>query len=486
MTDLVLPKEIKLIAAALKKNGYVGYLVGGCVRDLLLGREPKDWDIAAGARPEEIVKIFPDSVYENEFGTVGVKTRSKKERLKIVEITSFRSETGYSDKRHPDKISFAETIEEDLARRDFTINAMAINLNSKLLIDPYGGQNDIGKKIVRAVGDPSRRFSEDALRLLRAVRFAAELDFEIEPATAEAVRKNAGLLKMIAQERIRDEFSKIIISDRAKEGVEILEKYGLLQHIVPELMEGIGCSQNLHHIYTVWEHNLRALDYAVQKDYPLAIRLAALLHDVGKPRTKNGEGRYATFYNHEYVGAKMAAEIMKRLVFPKEITEQVVHLVRSHLFYYNVGEVTEAGVRRFLQRVGPENVPDLIKIREADRIGSGVPKAVPYKIRHLLFMIEKVKKDPIDPKMLAIDGNDLMVLLKIPPGPKIGFILNILLEEILDDPEKNKKNQLKKRAGELSQMTEEELKAAAARAKNKKSEFEAGQEDEMKKRYWIQ
>lgn len=481
-----LDAEIGKVADSLDKAGYQAYLVGGCVRDLLLGREPKDWDIATNAEPTVIQKIFPDSVYENEFGTVGVKTRSRKEKLKIIEITTFRSEGVYSDKRHPDKISFAKNIEEDLARRDFTINALAIDLNSKLEItDPYDGQKDLDKKIIRAVGNPNQRFNEDALRLLRAIRFATELNFAIEPATAEAIQKNSDQLKFIAQERIRDEFTKIILSDRAKEGVELLEKYGLLKNIVPELREGIGCGQNLHHIYTVWEHNLRALDYAVKKDCSLPVRLAALFHDVGKPRTKNGDGHNSTFYNHEHVGAKMTAVIMKRLVFPKEIAEKTAHLVRCHLFYYNVGEVTEAGVRRFLQRVGPENIPDLIKIREADRIGSGVPKAVPYKIRHLLFMIEKVKKDPISPKMIKINGTELMTLLKIEPGPKIGGILNILLEEILDDPEKNNKVYLKKRGKELNQLTESELKAAAAKAKDKKNEFETNQEEEIKKRYWV-
>ncbi len=493
MKILKLPPAIQKISATLNKKELQVFLVGGCVRDLLLGREPKDWDIATNARPPAIQTLFPESVYENDFGTVGIKTDAQDEKLKIVEVTTFRSESGYADKRHPDEIKFAETIEADLARRDFTINALAIDLNSKLeirnskfsLIDPYDGQKDLEKKIIRAVGDPEKRFNEDALRLLRAIRFAAELNFKIEPKTATALKNNSSLLQAIAKERIRDEFAKIIASPRAKEGVELLEEFDLLRYIVPELREGIGCSQNLHHIYTVWEHNLRALDYTVKKGYPATIRLAALFHDIGKPKTKRGEGKNATFYNHEHVGAKMTQEIMKRLAFSKEEIEETTHLVRCHLFYYNVGEVTEAGVRRFLQRVGPENVPDLIKIREADRIGSGVPKAVPYKIRHLLFMIEKVKKDPIEPKMVALNGNDLMKLLKLEPGPKIGALLNILLEEILDDPTKNKKDYLEKRAGELNQLTEKELKEMATKAKAKKAEFETGQEEEMKKKYWV-
>ena len=247
----------------------------------------------------------------------------------------------------------------------------------------------------------------------------------------------------------------------------------------------MGCAQNKHHIYTVFEHNVRALQYTADKNYPLPVRLAALLHDVGKPRTKRGEGSDSTFHNHEYVGAKMTAKILDRLRFGKDLVEQVTHLVRSHLFYYNVGEVTEAGVRRFLVRVGPENVDDLLKVREADRIGSGVPKAFPYKLRHLLFMIEKVKHDPIHPKMLAVRGDDVMKVLDIPPGPKIGAILNVLLEEVLDDPAKNTRENLEFRIKDLGRLDEKELEALAEKARGKKEEFESGIEADMKKKYYV-
>lgn len=488
------PEEIRKIADGLAAKGFQVYLVGGCVRSILLGREPKDWDLATDAKPEEIQGIFQDSVYENTFGTVGVKTGSEDERLRVVEITTFRKEGKYTDKRHPDSVSFADKIEDDLGRRDFTVNAMALNvakfngrsLKSKNdIIDPFGGRDDLKKKLIRAVGEPKKRFQEDALRLVRAVRFASELGFKIEIRTSAAIASDAGFLEMIAKERIRDEFIKIISSDRAMSGIKTLEDLGLLRFVIPELKEGIACGQNKHHIYSVWEHNLRALDYAAEKGYSLTVRLASLFHDIGKPRTKRGEGASSTFYNHEMVGARMTTALMDRLKFSKEITEKVVHLVRYHLFYYNVGEVSEAGVRRFLLRVGSENVDDLIKVREADRIGSGVPKAVPYKLRHLFFMIEKVKRDPVSPKMLAIKGDEIMTILSIPPGPKVGLILGVLLDEVLEDPGNNIKETLEKRARELGALSGKKLAEMASKAKNKKEEFERGAEDEMKMKHKV-
>ena len=516
--EIKIPPEVSEIVKKLEEAGFEAYLVGGCVRDIILGREPKDWDIATNAKPEQVQKIFSrrkvgtptDSVgadngtiYENKFGTVGVKTESENPKVKIVEVTTYRIEGKYTDKRHPDEIKFAKNVEEDLSRRDFTINALALTLtnNQQLttndsrrssvvshklnLVDPFGGQEDLKKKIIRTVGNAKDRFNEDALRLIRAVRFSAELNFEIEKETEEAVKKQAGLLEMIAKERIRDEFIKIIISDKAKEGIEKLEELGLLKYIIPELREGVGITQDHHHIYTVWEHNLRSLDYTVKKNYSLEVRLAALFHDLGKPKTKAGKSPNSTFYNHEMVGAKMTARILDRLHFPKSVSDKVIHLVRYHMFYYNVGEVSEAGVRRFLARVGPENVDDFIKVREADRIGSGVPKAVPYKIRHLLFMIDKVKRDPISPKMIKIRGDEVMKILDIPAGPKIGHILAILLDEALDNPKINEKRYLQKRVQELGNLSEKELKDLADSAKKKKDEFEGEAVEEIKRKHFV-
>ncbi|OGY59705.1 MAG: hypothetical protein A3F24_02300 [Candidatus Colwellbacteria bacterium RIFCSPHIGHO2_12_FULL_44_17] len=481
-----IPQEIKSILKTLGKEGFETYIVGGCVRDLLLKRKPKDWDVATNAKPPEIQKLFPESIYENTFGTVGVKTGAEDATLAIVEVTTLRREEKYSDYRHPDVIEFTNTIEEDLARRDFTVNAIALDKDGNY-IDPWNGEKDLKDKIIRAVRDPEGRFQEDALRLMRAIRFAVQLNFEIEPKTESAIKKQAGLLRVIAKERIRDEFIKIILASDggSARGIYMLEKLGLLEYIVKELREGIGIGQNKHHIYTVFEHNVRALDYAAQNDYSLEIRLASLLHDVGKPRTKAGDGPDSTFYNHEVVGGRMTYDILNRLRFPKRVIEYVTHLVRYHLFYYNVGEVSEAGVRRFISRVGTECIEDLLKVREADRIGSGVPKAVPYKLRHLKFMIEKVKTDPISPKMIKINGNDLMKLLNIEPGPKVGKILAVLLEEILDNPKKNEKEWLEEQAKELNKRTEAELETMAEAAKKRKEEFESGVEEEMKKKYYV-
>ena len=486
-----IPLEVLNIVEKLTQAGYKAYLVGGCVRDLILGLNPKDWDIATNAKPLDIQKLFPNSLYENSFGTVAVKTDSEDSALKLIEVTTFRLEGKYTDKRHPDEIKFAKTIEEDLSRRDFTVNALAINLppkNLKLpsaLIDPYKGAEDISAKLICCVGNPEERFNEDALRLIRAIRFACGLTFNIEEKTRKAINKNANLLSFIAKERVRDEFVKIVMSQNAAKGIQLLEDTGLMQYIIPELCEGINCAQNKHHIYTVWEHNLRSLDYTVSKNYSFEIRLAALLHDVGKPKTKRGQGESATFYGHEVVGAKMVSRILKDLKFSSAIVEKVVHLVRCHLFYYNVGDVTPAGVRRFIKRVGSENIPDLIKIREADRIGSGVPKAVPYKLRHLLYMIEKVKEDPVSSRMLAINGRDVMDIAKLNPSSKVGQILDILLDEVLEEPKRNEAVYLKERVVELANMSEAELVALQNKARNRKEEFEKGLEEEMKERYYV-
>lgn len=527
-SKIEIPVEVTEVAATLMAAGFEAYLVGGCVRDILMDREPKDWDVATNATPEEVTKIFPDSLYENDFGTVLVKpkprtdadiTRNDAERnprksalvphsSAVVEVTTYRIEGKYSDQRHPDVVKFAKTIKEDLSRRDFTINAMAMgnrvwglesreNKNQKdsnprpqtldplTFIDPFGGQEDLKKKIIRTVLKPEERFHEDALRLMRAVRFAVELDFTIEKETREAIIKLRDGLKSIAQERIRDELVKILNTPNAARGILLLEELELLKYILPELREGIGVGQNLHHIYTVFEHNIRALDYTAKQGYSLEVRLAALLHDVGKPRSKQGDGKYATFYQHEYIGAKMAAKALDRLRFSKEIADKVTHLVRTHMFYYDMGVVTDAGVRRLVKRMGPENIGDILKVREADRIGSGVAKAVPYRLRHLLFMMEKVQRDPLSAKMLVLDGDDLMQLLDMKPSPRLGWIIAALLEEVLDDPERNTKEYLEARAREFEKLTDAELQKLAAASREKKEEMQEDIEEDIKKKFHI-
>ncbi len=487
---MVLPKEVKEIIKALESAGFEAYAVGGCVRDFILEREPYDWDITTNAKPEEIQKVFKKSVYENDFGTVAINTESKNERLKIIEITTYRIEEKYTDKRHPDIVKFTNKIDDDLSRRDFTVNAMALQItNYKLqitkIIDPFNGQKDIKNKIIRAVGEPYKRFNEDALRLMRAIRFAVQLNFAIEEKTAEAIKKNSNDIVAISKERIRDELIKTIMTKNAKTGIEMLHSFGLLKHIMPEFEEGWGVSQNKHHIYTVWEHNQLSLDWAANHNYKLENRIASLMHDIGKPRVKKGEGLDATFYNHEVVGAKMTAKILERLKFPKKFIEKVVLLVRYHLFYYNVEEVTESSVRRLVKNVGPENIDDLLEVRIADRKGSGVPKAEPYKLRHLRAIIEKVSRDPISVKMLKTNGDDLMKILKIEPGPKIGYILNILLDEVLDDPQKNKKEYLTSQILKLDKKPPKELEKMCKMAQAKTQEVAEEEFRSIKSKYHV-
>jgi len=481
---MVIPKEVKNIIEGLNFAGFEAYTVGGCVRDFLLGIEPKDWDIATNAKPEEIQKVFPNSFYENNFLTVTARTGNKKENLKEIEITTYRLEAEYSDKRHPDKVKYAEKIDDDLARRDFTINAFAMDIK-KEIIDLFEGKKDLKNKIIRTVGNPEERFLEDALRMLRAIRFATTLGFTIEENTAKAIKKNCIWLEAISQERIRDEFVKIIMSDRAMEGIEMLRELGLLKYIIPELLDNYGIPQNKHHIYDCYWHALKALEFTAKKNFNLHVRLASLLHDIAKPLVKAGEGENATFYNHEIVGAKVTFQILNRLKFPKKDIEKITKLVRFHLFYYNVGEVTDSSVRRLVKNVGPENMEELLRVRYADRIGSGVPKAEPYKLRHLKYLIEKVSLDPISAKMLKINGNDLIKLLKIQPSPKIGWILDILLGYVLDDPKKNTKEFLQKEAENLGKLSNSELQKLAEKSKGEKMEVETKRDEMTKGKYWV-
>lgn len=509
-----IPKEVVGVLKKLEESGFEAFIVGGCVRDLLADKIPHDWDIATNAKPEEVQKIFPDSFYENEFGTVGVKVEpfikngNAEKEHDVIEVTTYRIESKYSDKRRPDKVKFAKTLEEDLSRRDFTINAIALKIVNQSsafplrakarnslprrqagskpsfsdyeIVDPYHGQEDIKKKLIRAVGDAHERFDEDALRMMRAVRFHAELGYEIEKNTFSAIKKYSGDLKHIALERIKDELTKIILSDNASEGIDMLHQTGLLEYIIPELEKGVGVKQNRHHIYTIYKHSILSLKHCPSKK--LEVRLASLLHDIAKPQTKRGEGEYATFYNHDHVGAKVAEKILSRLRFSNDVIRKVKLLVDNHMFYYNPEEVGDSSVRRLIQKVGLENMKDLIDLRIADRLGSGVPKAKPYKLRHLEYMIDKLSHDAISVKMLKINGNDLMEELKLKPGPKIGAILDVLLAEVIEDAPKNTKEYLSSRAKELDKEDLEKLrKMAKVKIEEKKEE----EDKEIKGKYWV-
>ena len=476
-----IPSTVKEVVGKIEKNGFEAYIVGGCVRDLIMNRNPKDWDIATNGRPEEIVKIFgeDDTFYENKFFTVGIKT--EEESVGIIEVTTYRTESGYSDKRRPDKVKAAKTLEEDLGRRDFTMNAVAVSINGGIkIVDPFDGQKDIEKKLIKTVGIPKDRFSEDALRMMRAIRFHSELGFEIEKETLSAIEKNSSLIKHVALERIKDEFSKIILSDNPSEGVDMMYNLKLLSYVIPELEEGYGVAQNRHHIYTIYKHGLLALKYCPSKK--IEVRLASLLHDIAKPKTKRGEGEFATFYNHDHAGARTAEKILKRLTFSNEIIEKVKVLVDNHMFYYNPEEVGESSVRKLIKKVGLENMKDLIDVRIADRLGSGVPKAKPYKLRHLEYLIDKVSKDAVSVKMLKIGGEDLMKDLKIKPGPIIGAILDVLLAEVIEDTSKNNKKYLLSRAKELQN---ENLKKLREMAREKIEEKKEEDDKEIKKKHWV-
>ena len=482
-----IPKEVIEIINELEKNKFQAFIVGGCVRDILQKRKPNDWDIATSALPDQIAKLFPKNYTDNKFGTVKVLTRSSDESLKEIEITTFRTEEKYTDKRHPDKVAWAETIEADLSRRDFTINAIALTLKEKIwkIIDSFEGQKDLKDKIIKAVGLPDHRFKEDALRLMRAIRLAAALDFTIEQKTLKAIKENADLLKHVSQERIRDELIKLIMSKNPVSGIELLRETDLIKYVIPELMEGYKVGQNKHHLFDVYEHSLKSLDYAAKQNYNQYVRFSALLHDVAKPRTKAGQGKDSTFYGHEMLGAKMTKSILTRLRFPNKDIEKITKLVRYHLFYYDAQEVTESSVRRLLLNVGKENLQELFELRTCDRIGSGCPKAIPYKLRHFLYIVEKVSLDPIDSRKLKVDGKDIMNLLSIQPGPKIGWIVNILLAEVLDDPKTNNKKILEEKIKELGVLKDSDLEKLAKNAKSRVSQVIEKRDEMTKQKYWV-
>ncbi len=480
-----IPQEVKDVSKKLSNAGFENFLVGGCVRDTLLGREPKDWDIATKATPEEIQKIFPDSFYENNFGTVGLKTESSE--VGIIEVTPYRVEGEYLDARHPEQVSWAKTIEEDLARRDFTMNAVAGQLvdSSFKLVDPYGGQKDIENKIIKTVGKPEDRFKEDALRMLRAIRFASELGFMLEAETMRAIGENANLLEKISKERIRDEFIKIIESPEPSIALEMASRLGLLKFISKDLEQGIGVEQNQAHAYTVWEHLMRTLNHSAQKNFPLHVRLASLFHDIAKPHTKRIINGQVTFYGHEVLGAKLTRKTLEDLKFPKDLSEKVVKLVRWHMFFSDTEQISLSAVRRMVRNVGPELIWDLMDTRVCDRIGTGRPKEDPYRLRKYHAMVEQVMRDPISVKQLKVNGEDVMQITETKGGPHVGAILEILLSEVLENPEKNTKEYLEGRVKELFALPENDLRQQGREAKKLNEGEEEKEIEKIKEEYRV-
>lgn len=478
-----IPYAITEVLEALEASGFEAYLVGGCVRDLLLEKEPKDWDITTNATPEQIQDIFPDSFYENTFGTVGVKTRSDDPRIKIVEVTPYRLESQYSDHRRPDFVSFSTNLHDDLSRRDFTMNALALSKGH--IVDLYKGQEAISSKTIKTVGDPMERFGEDALRIMRAIRFSAELGFFIELETSKAMESLGHLLASVSRERIRDEFVKLIMSDNPMMGLVMMQKLNLLHHVSKDLNGMVGVSQETKaHKYDVFEHSLRALQHAADKKYHLELRLAVLFHDIAKPHTKRMVGPKATFFGHEVVGERVTRETLENLRFSRETIETVSTLVRWHMFFADPDKISLSAVRRIIAKVGERNIWDLMNLRKCDRVGTGIPKEESYRFRKYQSMIEEALRAPLSVTMLKINGNDLMAL-SVDKGPKIGFILNILFDEVLENPEKNTKEYLAERSIELNTLPIHELKAMAEKAKETIQEEDAKAVGELRKKHHV-
>jgi tRNA nucleotidyltransferase (CCA-adding enzyme) len=448
-----LPKPVEHIIATLNNAGFTCEIVGGAVRDLLLGVPTNDWDFTTNARPEQILPLFTESFNENAFGTVMVAQKHLKEQFGfesapseddlVYDITTYRSDGTYENYRHPQSVTWGDSIEEDLKRRDFTINAMALRANTRdktsELIDPFGGQEDIGKHLIRAVGDPTVRFKEDALRMLRAIRFMAQLDMKLDSETSQAIHAHANLLSHISQERISDEFMKILASPKPEDGVRELDHHGLLPFILPELVDAKGVRQSGHHIYDVYEHSLKSLGACPSSD-PI-VRLATLVHDIAKPlTTKETEEGTVTFYNHEVIGARVAKSIAQRLRLSKKDCDRMFTLVRWHMFTYEKF-ATDAYVRRFIRRVGVENIDDIMDLRTADRIGSG-SKPTSWRLEELKERIYEQLHQPLQINQMAIDGHDVMEHLHVQPGPIIGKVLNELFEDVLEHPEHNTREYL--------------------------------------------
>lgn len=435
--DYKLPHQAEKIIKTLQDAGYKAYAVGGSVRDLIMANKTHDWDFTTNAKPEEVRKLFSETFYDNVFGTVGIPIKHDDGATEIYEVTTYRTEQEYKDKRHPDKVEWGNSLEEDLARRDFTMNAIAFD--GKNIIDPYYGQGDIKQRLIRAVGDPRERFNEDALRMMRAIRMAAELEFIIEEKTFQAAIANAHLIDEISEERVRDELIKILKSNHPADGILLLHNAKILARILPELETAYGVEQAKHHIYDVFKHSLEALRFCPSKDW--LVRFATLIHDIGKPVVAKGEGEERTFYNHEVLGANMAKVIASRLHFSKFDREKLYTLVRWHMF--SADEVqTDAAIRRFIRRVGKDYLGDIFDVRIGDRLGSGCSKAESWRLKKYRQRTIDVQKHIPSPADLKVDGLDVMKILNIKPGPKVGEVLDSLFERVMENELKNEREVL--------------------------------------------
>jgi tRNA nucleotidyltransferase (CCA-adding enzyme) len=434
---IFIPEDVKNILNALKDNGFEAYIVGGSVRDSQIGaHSPKDYDVTTNALPEEIIKLFHKTIPTGiEHGTITVMINGTG-----YEVTTYRIDGEYLDNRRPEDVTFVSNLKEDLARRDFTINALAFN-EEKGVVDYFGGMEDLKNKIVRAVGDPDKRFQEDALRMLRAIRFAASLDFDIEEKTLEGIKTNCDLIVNVSNERIRDELCKMLVSNNSTRALRLLSETKLLGFILPELQKAIGFSQqNPHHDKDIFEHILAVVEKCPSE---INIRLAGLLHDIGKPECftvdKEGVGH---FYGHDEKGVILSEQILKRLKFDNESINKITLLVKEHM---NVLEKpTNASVKRLINRVGVNLIHDLFALQRADALGSRFPEV---RLKEIDIVEKKTKtilesKAPLCIKELAVNGGDLITEFYMSPGKEIGYMLKFLLDKVLENPELNSREKL--------------------------------------------
>ncbi|HUI71817.1 MAG TPA: HD domain-containing protein [Spirochaetia bacterium] len=435
-----IPRVGKDFAAPFRASGFQCYLVGGAVRDILMGRAHTDYDIATDATPDQVTSLFRRVIPTGiKHGTVTVLFKGTR-----FEVTTFRTEAGYSDGRRPDNVTFAPTIFDDLSRRDFTINALAYDLLEDRIIDPHDGRKDLSAAVIRAIGNPAERFGEDGLRPLRACRIAAQLSFSVDNATRAAIPGALTVLAKVSAERVRDELLKTLESPLPSVGFFLMRDTGILTVILPELLEGVGVEQGSLHCYDVFTHSLYACD-AAPRSSPI-LRLAALLHDVGKPRAREvAPDGHPTFYSHEKISASMAEDILTRLKLPTAMIKDVAHLVVNHMFNYQE-EWSDAAVRRLIARVGEEKIDDLMELRRADQIGMCRENAAafPQGLADFASRVRSVTREgrAFSLRDLAVDGHELMQTLGIPPSPTVGIILNELLQSVLDDPQLNEKAKL--------------------------------------------
>jgi tRNA nucleotidyltransferase (CCA-adding enzyme) len=431
--------EATLVCRRLRDAGHEAYVVGGCVRDVHLGRPAKDWDVATSAFPDVVQRLFKRTIPTGiQHGTVTVMIDHHP-----IEVTTYRGEGEYSDGRRPDRVTFGVTLEEDLSRRDFTVNAMAFDPLAGVVVDPFGGREDLRNRVLRAVGEPERRFAEDGLRVMRAVRFAATLGLALDAATEAAIPGALPSLARVSGERVRDELMKLLGAPKPSVGLAIMERTGILRTVMPELAEAVGVVQNRFHKHDVWQHTLASVDATPGG---ALVRLGTLLHDVGKPRTaaprEDAPGENS-FYRHDVVGAEMADAILRRLKLSNAERERVVALVLHHMFWYSP-DWSDGTVRRFIRRVGPELLPDLFALRAGDVVGRGHGEDPERELGELRRRVDQVLSEDqaLSIADLAVDGQDVMRALGVGPGRAVGDALRMLLDKVIEDPSLNERETL--------------------------------------------